>query len=188
MTMSLKLIFWICFTAAMIVYVTMLTWTIPAIKEAAGGIAPFDMRPMGYDASDAQAFLQALTPDGRQLYLGVQSQLDTFYPALMAISLGLGMYLLSPVRWKLGRWIGAACAFRRTRSAVPTASGRSFRSIRSPEDHCCVGKVLDVRRDVCRQPPRQVGWTGASSGRRVRGDRRCGPGGRGWHRQRLVRR
>lgn len=110
MTMSLKLIFWICFTAAMIVYVTMLTWTIPAIKEAAGGIAPFDMRPMGYDASDAQAFLQALTPDGRQLYLGVQSQLDTFYPALMAISLGLGMYLLSPVRWKLGRWIGAAFA------------------------------------------------------------------------------
>jgi hypothetical protein len=31
------------------------------------------------------------------------------------------------------------CTFRRIRSAVPTASGQSFRSIRSPEDRCRVG-------------------------------------------------
>ena len=31
------------------------------------------------------------------------------------------------------------CAFRRIRSAIPTTSGQSFRSIRSPEDRCRVG-------------------------------------------------
>jgi hypothetical protein len=45
MTISLKQIFWISFIAAMIVYVAILTWTIPAISKAAGGITIFDMRP-----------------------------------------------------------------------------------------------------------------------------------------------
>jgi hypothetical protein len=110
MMIAPKHIFWICFIAAMIVYATMLAWTIPTITKAAGGNPLFDMRPFGYDAQDAQKFLRALTPDGRQLYISVQLKLDTLYPVLMAISLGLGAYLLSPVRWKLCRWTGAVFA------------------------------------------------------------------------------
>lgn len=105
---TLKQIFWICFLAAALIYVIMLTWTLPAITSAAGGNLPFDLRSMGYDLEDARMFLQALTPDGRQLYLNVQHKLDTAYPALMAIALGLGSYLLAPLSWKFGRWIGAA--------------------------------------------------------------------------------
>jgi len=33
----------------------------------------------------------------------------------------------------------STCAFRRIRSAIPTTSGQSFRSIRSPEDRCRAG-------------------------------------------------
>jgi Ca2+/Na+ antiporter len=107
LTLLLKLVFWTCFLAAVIVYVTMLTWTLPAITKSAGGNLPFDLRPMGYDVDDAKMFLNALMPDGRQLYLNTQQKLDTAYPALMAITLGLGFYLLAPNTWKFGRWIGA---------------------------------------------------------------------------------
>lgn len=110
MMLPLKRIFWTCFLAAALIYVTMLTWTLPAITSAAGGNLPFDLRPMGYDLEDAKMFLQALTPDGRQLYLNVQHKLDTAYPALMAIALGLGSYLLAPPSWKFGRWIGAVAS------------------------------------------------------------------------------
>ena len=34
------------------------------------------------------------------------------------------------------------CAFRRIRPVVPTTSGQSFRSIRSPEERCRVGMVF----------------------------------------------
>lgn len=107
MVRLLKPIFWISFLAATLVYVTMLTWTIPTITEAANGNLPFDMRPMGYSVENAKVFLNALTPDGRQLYLNTQQKLDTAYPMLMAITLGLGFYLLAPNAWKFGRWIGA---------------------------------------------------------------------------------
>ena len=80
------------------------------------------------------------------------------------------------------------CAFRRIRSAFPTTSGQSFRGIRSPEDHCRVGMVLDVRLGGLRQLFRWGRSSAALNGRRVRGDRCCGPVGPGWHRQRWVRR
>jgi hypothetical protein len=107
MALLLKLIFWGCFLAASVVYVTMLTWTLPAITKSAGGNLPFDLRPLGYSVEEAKIFLDTLAPDGRDLYLNVQHKLDSIYPALMAITLGLGTYLLSPITWKIGRWMGA---------------------------------------------------------------------------------
>jgi hypothetical protein len=80
----------------------MLTWTLPAITAEAGGAPPFDMRPFGYTAEEARAFLAALTESGRDLYLHVQHRLDMAYPALLASTLGLGILLLCPQQ--AGKW------------------------------------------------------------------------------------
>ena len=53
----LRVLFWTCFAAAMAIYIAMILWSLPVITEAAGGLAPFDMRPFGYTLADAQAFL-----------------------------------------------------------------------------------------------------------------------------------
>ena len=98
----LKPVFWISLLTAAGVYLTMILWTLPAINAAAGGLAPFDLRPLGYDFGDAQAFLRALPEQGRQLYLDVQQRLDTAYPALLTLVLGLGIALVSPP--KFGNW------------------------------------------------------------------------------------
>lgn len=67
------------------VYLVMVLWSLPAISAAAGGLPPFDLRPMGYDTTEARAFLEALTPEGRALYAGWQHRLDAVFPAALAI-------------------------------------------------------------------------------------------------------
>ncbi len=101
----LKPLFWTSLLAAAGVYLTMILWTLPAITAAAGGAAPFDLRPLGYDFGDAQAFLLALSDQGRQLYTKVQQRLDIAYPALLAMVLGLGIALLSPPKFGNWRWL-----------------------------------------------------------------------------------
>jgi hypothetical protein len=103
----LKPFFWISFSAAAAVYAAMLFWTLPAISAAAGGAAPFDLRPLGYSVGEAQAFLAALTDQGRQIYLDVQQRLDIAYPALLAIVLGLGSALIFPPRFGNRKWLSA---------------------------------------------------------------------------------
>ncbi len=78
----------------MAIYVTMITWTLPTIQAAAGGLPAFDMRPGGYDFAAAQTFLTALSQDGRDLYLGAQHRLDLIYPGLLALTLILGLRLV----------------------------------------------------------------------------------------------
>jgi hypothetical protein len=100
----MKAIFWLVFAAMAAVYATMLIWTLPTITAEAGGLAPFDMRPLGYSLDEAKAFLSALSADGRDLYLNVQLWLDLFYPALLAVSLIFATILLAPpglLRWLL---------------------------------------------------------------------------------------
>lgn len=87
---------WIAFAIAACIYGTMTVWTLPAISQAAGGLQPFDMRPGGYSFAEAQAFLAALSPQGRAIYLGPQQRLDLVYPAALALALGLSLYLLAP--------------------------------------------------------------------------------------------
>jgi hypothetical protein len=101
----LKPLFWISLLAAVGVYLTMILWTLPAITAAAGGLAPFDLRPLGYDFGEAQAFLGALPEQGRQLYLDVQQRLDIAYPALLTLVLGLGIALVSPPKFGNWKWL-----------------------------------------------------------------------------------
>ncbi|MBL4766770.1 MAG: hypothetical protein JKY94_03520 [Rhodobacteraceae bacterium] len=85
--MSLKIAYWIVFAVTMAIYLTMLTWTLPAISADAAGLVPFDMRPFGYTPDEARSFLAALGDRGRALYLGPQHRLDLLYPVLLAIVL-----------------------------------------------------------------------------------------------------
>jgi hypothetical protein len=100
----MKAIFWLVFAAMAAVYATMLIWTLPTIAAEAGGLAPFDLRPLGYSFDEAKAFLSALSADGSDLYLHVQLWLDLVYPALLAVSLTFATILLTApglLRWLL---------------------------------------------------------------------------------------
>ena len=78
-----RALYWLVFAAGAAVYAAMLLWTLPGIQAAADGLAPFDMRPMGYSHAEAVAFLTALNAQGLALYLGPQKWLDLAYPALL---------------------------------------------------------------------------------------------------------
>ncbi|MDR9483847.1 MAG: hypothetical protein RI566_01620 [Sediminimonas sp.] len=86
-------------------YLAMLLWTLPALIEAAGGLRPFDLRPLGYDLSQTRGYLGALPGQARDLYLTAQHWLDTTYPALLALSLILALHLLLGAR---GVWLARA--------------------------------------------------------------------------------
>ena len=94
--------FWALFALTLGIYATMLTWTLPAIAQAAAGLAPFDMRPGGYGFDEARKFLAALSPEGLGLYFGAQQQLDIFYPALLSATMFWALSALLPRG--LGRW------------------------------------------------------------------------------------
>ena len=104
----LRILFWTCFAAAMAIYITMLGWSLQVITEAAGGLAPFDMRPSGYTLADAKAFLSAIDPETVKYYRNVQLTLDLFFPALFTISLVLGIYFMLPTWFGVWRWVVAA--------------------------------------------------------------------------------
>ncbi len=104
----LAALFWFCCAAAVAVYAVMVLWSLPLISAEAGGLMPFDMRPMGYDLGEARAFLDALSPAGRDFYLQTQHRLDTVYPPLLALTLGLGLWIMSP--WP-SAWVKLLLAF-----------------------------------------------------------------------------
>jgi hypothetical protein len=104
----------VLFVLTLGVYMTMLLWSLPTIAAQAGGLMPFDVRPTGYTSSEARAFLAALSPDGFSLYRDVQLKLDLFYPGLLAATLGMALFRLSPPAW--GPWRTALAAV-----AVPVA-------------------------------------------------------------------
>lgn len=94
----------LAFGAAQVVYVAMLTLTLPTLENLAGGLAPFDMRPGGYDVFAARQLLDALGDEGRAFYLKRQIPLDLIYPALFAISYYLVWRWLAPRAWP--KWPG----------------------------------------------------------------------------------
>ena len=77
-------------------YAVMGLWSMPRIRDAANGLAPFDVRFSGYSLGDAQAFLAALSEEGRQFYGGLQSQLDAIFPPLLFATLAIGLWHLTP--------------------------------------------------------------------------------------------
>lgn len=80
-------LFWGLLALTLGVYLVMVGWSLPKIAGMAGGLAPFDMRPLGYGAAEARAFLAALGDEGRGFYLDVQQRLDMAYPGLLAMVL-----------------------------------------------------------------------------------------------------
>jgi hypothetical protein len=82
-----------------VLWAVMVFWTLAFLRRAAGGLEPFDLRPLGYTAEEARALLYALSELGRAYYADVQLQLDTAYPALYALSRGLLLlWLTAPGR------------------------------------------------------------------------------------------
>ncbi len=96
---------WIVFAAAVAVYLVMVLWSLPFIAAEAKGEVPFDLRPMGYNLNEANAFLSALSARGREFYHSVQHRLDLAYPALLALALGIGSGLTAPRTWRSARWL-----------------------------------------------------------------------------------
>jgi len=95
----LKGAWWAVFVIALAVYGWMVLVTLAGIQAEAGGLRPFDMRPMGYSVEEARAFLAALSDAGREIYLGPQRLLDSIYPALLAIVLGGAAWMLFSKTW-----------------------------------------------------------------------------------------
>jgi hypothetical protein len=111
-----QIAFWVLFAVTLGVYLVMVAWSLPAVSDAAVGLAPFDMRPGGYSFDEAKAFLSALSPEGADFYRNVQQRFDLFYPALSAATLFFAIAVLAPKSWGVWRWVAAL-------TAVPGAVG-----------------------------------------------------------------
>ncbi len=113
--MTLRAVTWGLLAATLTLYLVIVLWSLAIIQKDAGGLVPFDMRPMGYSEKEAWAFLAALGPKGLAQYLGPQKLLDLIYPALMGVTLALILWQLLPRRWALGFIavvvIGAVCDY-----------------------------------------------------------------------------
>lgn len=80
-------------------YAAMHLATLPALRKAAGGLTPFDLRVRGYSEREARALLAALGPAARQQYLGIQATLDALFLATCAAALVLAYRDLAPALW-----------------------------------------------------------------------------------------
>jgi mannose/fructose/N-acetylgalactosamine-specific phosphotransferase system component IID len=74
------------FIPAMVVYATMLLYTIPKVEQYAPGMKLFDLSPTGYSFPYAIELLSVLGVKGRDLYLYQQLPIDFLYPGLFAVS------------------------------------------------------------------------------------------------------
>ena len=77
------------FIPAMVIYLTMLFYTIPQVEKHASGMKLFDLMPGGYSFEYAIELLAKLGESGRELYLYYQLPLDYLYPGLFAVSCSL---------------------------------------------------------------------------------------------------
>ena len=87
----MRLLFQILVLFSVILYGVMALWSFPLIAANANGLEGFDLRFMGYSVDDARAFLTALNDAGRTHYLTTQAQLDLAYPAILSLTLIIGM-------------------------------------------------------------------------------------------------
>ncbi|MBX3532575.1 MAG: hypothetical protein KF849_18405 [Rhizobiaceae bacterium] len=109
--MTARLAFWFLAGATIVVWLFMVLLTLPYIQQQAGGLAPFDLRPLGYSFDEAKAFLSALSPEGKAYYLGPQHWLDLFFPGLIAATLYCALVvLLRPYMGGSGRFVAAVAA------------------------------------------------------------------------------
>ena len=76
----------ILFILTGIIYLAMLTVTIPKLTGFSGGMKILDMMPTGYDHAYVNSLLDALGSDGRHFYLFNQLPLDLVFPGINAIT------------------------------------------------------------------------------------------------------
>lgn len=69
-----------------IVYMIMLTITIPKVMRYSGGIKILDMMPMGYTPEYVKSLFNTLGGEGRFVYLYNQLPVDMVYPLLFGVS------------------------------------------------------------------------------------------------------
>lgn len=77
------------FVLTMAVYLTMLSYSIPAVTAYAPEQPIFDLSPAGYSFNYAYELLDTLGAEGRELYLSTQLPLDFIYPGLFSITYSL---------------------------------------------------------------------------------------------------
>lgn len=77
-----------------IVYVIMLSVTIPQVSAYAGGMKLPDMMPGGYPADYIRELFTALGEEGRKAYLTRQLPLDFLYPLLFGLTYSLILFEL----------------------------------------------------------------------------------------------
>lgn len=85
----MKIVNWGLPLATVLFYGLLVGWFGPMVD--AGGLPPFDLRPLGYDLADAQAFLATLTPAGKAAYLGPVRIVDSVFPVLMMLTFVLAV-------------------------------------------------------------------------------------------------
>lgn len=73
------------FIVTNLVYLLMLTVTIPKLTNYANGLRILDMMPFGYDFEYVNFLFEALGETGRQVYLFYQLPLDMVYPFLFGV-------------------------------------------------------------------------------------------------------
>jgi hypothetical protein len=100
--------------AAAGIYLLMIFVTLAHI-ETLSGLRPFDMRPGGYSAEQANSLINALESIGRRYYLTRQIPLDLVYPSLMALTLvsllkWLGSRDVSQKLVRIGIWFSITAA------------------------------------------------------------------------------
>jgi len=83
-----------------IIYVFMLTVTIPKVMGFSGGMKLLDMIPTGYNVAYVNSLLTALGEQGRHAYLFNQIPFDMIYPLLFGVSYCL---ILAFIFKKLGK-------------------------------------------------------------------------------------
>jgi len=69
-----------------LIYILMLTITIPKVVAYANGKRLLDMMPTGYDLDYVKALFNALGPQGRDTYIYRQLPVDMVYPLLFGVS------------------------------------------------------------------------------------------------------
>ena len=77
-------------------YAAMLFYSMPKLLSAADGLWPFDLRITGYSVEDATLYVNTISNEGRLFYLEVQQMLDTYFPALFALTLMITLFRLAP--------------------------------------------------------------------------------------------
>ena len=81
--------------ASGLVWAMMFFGPLTHLSRLAGGVSPFDIRPMGYSYDEAYAFLNAIGEQGRRYYANRELLLDMFYPPLYATSRVLALWWLT---------------------------------------------------------------------------------------------